>query len=102
MGLKVPGVALAIQGRVCVLQDISDVDSGPLGCSLRAPVSCSLPRMPPAAVQKKDCEALQQCLEPHFPFCSWNCSEAKLGYSGTAILSKVRRRPGRGSWNRMK
>jgi len=44
------------------------------------------------AVQKKDCEELMARLKPQLPHCSWSCSEAKLGYSGTAILSKVRRR----------
>ncbi|CAI5501372.1 unnamed protein product [Closterium sp. Naga37s-1] len=40
-------------------------------------------------LQEKDVGEIQKALSPTFPHSYWSCSTAKLGYSGTAVLSKV-------------
>ncbi|CAI5960086.1 unnamed protein product [Closterium sp. NIES-65] len=40
-------------------------------------------------LQEKDVGEIQKALSPSFPHSFWSCSTAKLGYSGTAVLSKV-------------
>ncbi|GJP55099.1 hypothetical protein CLOM_g14079, partial [Closterium sp. NIES-68] len=40
-------------------------------------------------LQEKDVDEIQKALAPSFPHSFWSCSTAKLGYSGTAVLSKV-------------
>lgn len=39
--------------------------------------------------QEKDVEAIKQCLLDGYDNSFWTCSVSKLGYSGTAIISRV-------------
>lgn len=39
--------------------------------------------------QEKDVEGIKQCLIDGYENSFWTCSVAKLGYSGTAIISRV-------------
>lgn len=39
--------------------------------------------------QEKDVESIKQCLLDGYENSFWTCSTSKLGYSGTAIISRV-------------
>lgn len=41
-------------------------------------------------LQEKDVEAIKQCLLDGYDNSFWTCSVSKLGYSGTAIISRVK------------
>ena len=75
---NVNGIRALLGKDVEILNKLADSESAHVVC------------LQETKIQTKDVDAVDAVVLPEFPYRLWNCSTSKLGYSGTALFSKIK------------